>query len=322
MIPIADLDTPALLVDVPRLDHNIATMQRLADRCGVALRPHTKTHKAPAIARRQLVAGARGLTVAKVGEAEVLVAAGCEDLLIAYPLIGTVKYERLARLLDRATIRVAADSPAGVAALSAFFGPRGHQLPVLIEVDTGFRRTGVQTADEALALAAAVAAAPGLVFGGLLEFSGQTYGACSEAERRTLGQAAGSRLVEIGQHLAARGLPPPVLSTGATPALPASAEVAGITEIRPGVYVFGDLKQVELGTIRREQCALTVLATVVSQRQAAISWTAARRRCPATITPSGPMASSRPTPGWRSPGPAKSTASSRTAPCRSTSATK
>src|SRR5437764_12958534 len=145
MIAVQDLDTPALLVDVPRMKRNIAAMQRLADQAGVALRPHTKTHKSPVIARMQVAAGARGITVAKVGEAEVMVAAGFADLFIAYPLIGAAKYERLLPLLDRARIAVAADSLTGVRALSAFFGPRGVQLPVLVEVDTGFRRTGVQT---------------------------------------------------------------------------------------------------------------------------------------------------------------------------------
>src|SRR5207237_1256925 len=152
---------------------------------------HTRTHKSPVIAGMQVAAGARGITVAKVGEAEVMVAAGFGDLFIAYPLIGTAKYERLLPLLDRARIAVAADSLAGVGALSAFFGPRGVQLPLLIEVDTGFRRTGVPTDEEALALAQAVAAAPGLVFAGLMEFGGQAYGACSDEERRTLGRAEG-----------------------------------------------------------------------------------------------------------------------------------
>jgi D-serine deaminase-like pyridoxal phosphate-dependent protein len=264
MMTPADIDTPALLVDVPRLRRNIAAMQALADRAGVALRPHTKTHKSPVIARMQVEAGARGITVAKVGEAEVMVAAGFDDLFIAYPLIGEAKYRSLLPLLERATIRVAADSPEGVAALSAFFGPRGVRLPVLVEVDTGFRRTGVQTDEEAVALVQAIDAAPGLVFGGLMEFGGHAYGACSEAERQTIAAAEGARLTELAARLAALGLAPPVISTGSTPSMPFVAEVAGVTEVRPGVYVFGDLKQAELGTLARDQCALTVLATVVS----------------------------------------------------------
>jgi D-serine deaminase-like pyridoxal phosphate-dependent protein len=172
-----DLDTPALLVDGARLRRNIAAMQAAADAAGVALRPHTKTHKSPVIARMQVAAGAKGITVAKVGEAEVMVDAGFDDLFIAYPLIGEAKYRRLARLLDRARIAVAADSLEGVAALSAFFGPRGLRLPVVVEVDTGFRRTGVASDAEAIALALAIAGAPGLTFGGLMEFGWQAYSA-------------------------------------------------------------------------------------------------------------------------------------------------
>jgi D-serine deaminase-like pyridoxal phosphate-dependent protein len=264
MTAIADLDTPALLVDLPRLRRNIAAMQTLADQCGVALRPHTKTHKSPVIARMQVEAGARGLTVAKVGEAEVMIEAGFTDLFIAYPLIGEQKYRRLLPLLERARIAVAADSLEGVAALAAFFGPRGARLPVLVEVDTGFRRTGVQTDDEAVAVAQAIRRARGLEFGGLMEFGGHAYGAASTADRRATGHAEGTRLAGLAGRLAAQGLPAPVVSTGSTPSMPFVAQVAGVTEVRPGVYVFGDLKQVDLGTVAREGCALTVLATVVS----------------------------------------------------------
>jgi D-serine deaminase-like pyridoxal phosphate-dependent protein len=261
---LAHLDTPALLVDLPRLRRNIAAMQALAGRCSVALRPHTKTHKSPVIARMQVDAGARGITVAKVGEAEVMVEAGFDDIFIAYPIVGEAKYRRLLPLLARARIAVAADSLDGVRMLSDFFGSRGVNLPVLVEVDTGFRRTGVQTSEEAITLAWEISRAPGLVFGGLMEFGGHAYGACSEEERRTIGHDEGARLAGMAKRLADIGLPPPVVSTGSTPSMPFVAEVAGVTEVRPGVYVFGDLKQAELGTLRREECALTVLATVVS----------------------------------------------------------
>jgi D-serine deaminase-like pyridoxal phosphate-dependent protein len=138
------------------------------------------------------------------------------------------------------------------------------RLPVLVEVDTGFRRTGVQTDDEAVALAQAISQAPGLTFGGLMEFGGHAYGAHSEEERRGIGQAEGARLAGVAARLAGLGLPPPVVSTGSTPSMPFVGQAPGVTEVRPGVYVFGDLKQVDLGTLAREQCALTVLATVVS----------------------------------------------------------
>lgn len=264
MTSIYDLDTPALLVDLPKLQRNIASMQALADANGVALRPHTKTHKSPTIARMQVEAGARGVTVAKIGEAEVMVDAGFDDLFIAYPIVGEAKYRRLLPLMERARIAIAADSLRGVEMLSAFFGPAGVTLSVLVEVDTGFRRTGVSSADEAVALAQAIEDAPGLRFGGLMEFGGHAYAACSDEDRRTIGHAEAATIMEVAERLSELGLPPAVISTGSTPSMPFVAEAAGVTEVRPGVYVFGDLKQAELGTVPRDDCALTVLATVVS----------------------------------------------------------
>lgn len=264
MTSINELDTPALLVDLQRMQRNISSMQAMCDMNGVSLRPHTKTHKSPAVARLQVAAGARGITVAKVGEAEVMVEAGFDDLFIAYPLIGESKYRRLLPLLERARIAVAADSLEGVAQMSAYFGPLGARLPVLVEIDTGFRRTGVPGAEAAVALAQVIDRAPGLAFAGLMEFSGHSYAACSEEERRAVGHSEAAPLLEAAEWLAKMGLSASVISTGSTPSMPFVAEIAGVTEVRPGVYVFGDLKQAELGTLLRDECALTVLATVVS----------------------------------------------------------
>jgi D-serine deaminase-like pyridoxal phosphate-dependent protein len=264
MTSVNELDTPALLVDLKRMRRNIAAMQATCDESGVALRPHTKTHKSPAVARLQVAAGARGITVAKVGEAEVMLEAGFEDLFIAYPLIGESKYRRLLPLLERARIAVAADSQEGVAMMSAFFGPLGVSIPVLVEIDTGFRRTGLPDAEAAVSLALAIDRAPGLTFEGLMEFSGHSYSACSEEERREVGQSEASMLLEAAERLSGLDLPVRVISTGSTPSMPFVAQTPGVTEVRPGVYVFGDLKQAELGTLQREECALTVLATVVS----------------------------------------------------------
>src|SRR5207253_3334984 len=124
--------------------------------------------------------------------------------------------------------------------------------------DTGFRRTGIQSDEEAIALAQLIDRSPGLEFGGLMEFGGQAYSARSEEERRATGHAEGARIAMVAARLAEAGLPPTVVSTGSTPSMPFVAETAGVTEVRPGVYVFGDLKQVELGTMVREECALTV----------------------------------------------------------------
>jgi D-serine deaminase-like pyridoxal phosphate-dependent protein len=142
---LADLDTPSLVVDLDRMERNIARMAAIAHAAGVALRPHAKTHKTPQIGHRQRAAGSPGLTVAKLGEAEVFIDGGIDDLFIAYPLWGEPKWERLCRLAQRATVRVAADSDEGLEGLSRTAARHGLRIPVRLEVDSGFGRCGLQT---------------------------------------------------------------------------------------------------------------------------------------------------------------------------------
>lgn len=263
---IADLDTPSVLVDLDVLERNIAEIADLAREAGVALRPHIKTHKTPEIARMQMDAGAVGVTCAKIGEAEALADAGLTDFFIAHPLVTALKTRRLLELSRRPGVTVAtiADSPEGVAALSAVFAGERTPLDVVIKVDTGLARVGVAPGEATIALAKRIAAAPGLRFAGVCAHEGYSYGRSDPAERDAVTRRGVELLVETARELAAAGLPAERVSVGSTPGAKAAIAVPGITEVRPGNYAFYDAMQVGLGVVPVERCALTVLVTVVS----------------------------------------------------------
>lgn len=250
----SDIDTPAVLIDMDRARANIRRAQDHATAHGLRLRPHIKTHKLPFWAQEQLAAGAVGITCQKIGEAEVMADAGIGDIFLPYNIIGAAKLARLRALHDRITLSVTADNATTVAGLAAAFTDAAHPLPVLVECDTGMGRCGVQSPEEALALAQAIAAASGLRFGGLM-----TYPAAGQQDRAVEFLAAAKR------RLAAAGLSCPVISSGGTPDL-WTADAAGIiTEYRPGTYIYLDRYQVQQGVGTLADCALTVLATVVSR---------------------------------------------------------
>lgn len=255
------LPTPIVVVDVDVLDRNLAAMAALAEARGLALRPHAKTHKCGEIARRQLAGGAVGLSVATVGEAEVFADAGAEDLFIAYPLwVDASRRGRLAALAERVRLRIGVDSPEGAAALGRAVG--AGRVEVLVEVDSGMHRSGVEP--EAVAPVADAAARAGLVVAGAFTFPGHGYspgraGAVADDEARALARAA-DRL-ESGGHQVL------VLSGGSTPTAPHTAPGAA-TEIRPGVYAFNDAQQLTLGTCALDDVALSVIATVTSAPRA------------------------------------------------------
>src|SRR5689334_4489404 len=170
MASIDDLDTPAILIDAARAEANIKKAQAHADAHGLKLRPHIKTHKLPYWAKKQVAAGAVGITCQKIGEAEVMADAGLEDIFLPYNILGRAKLERLKALHGRVTLSVTADSHETLEGLAATFTDAGHPLPVLVECDTGMGRCGVQTAAEASALAKAIDSAKGLTFGGLMTY--------------------------------------------------------------------------------------------------------------------------------------------------------
>jgi len=261
-----DLDTPSVIVDLDALTRNITEMAAVAMAQGVALRPHIKTHKTPEIARMQLEVGAVGVTCAKLGEAEALADTGITDIFICYPLVTAQKAQRLLALARRPGMVVSTivDSPEGIAALASVFDDMRAPLEVLVKVDTGLGRVGVKPGAPAVALARQVAETPGLRFGGICMHEGQTYAAPDPEERAEVGRAAARTLVATANALTEAGLPPARVSSGSTPGGPAAASIPGITEMRPGNYVFYDAMQVGLGVVAPKRCALRILATVVS----------------------------------------------------------
>lgn len=259
------LDTPFVLIDLDKTEQNIAAYQAVADRCRVKLRPHAKTHKMPQLAHVQMAAGAVGITVAKVGEAEVMADAGIPDIMIAYPVVGEAKLTRLASLAQKTRITVAVDSEEAASALSEAMTSAGVCVDVLIELDCGFGRVGLQPGEPLLRLARLLAGLSGLRLTGILAFAGQAYDAPDEARLREIAAHEARMAAEAAQLLRDDGIPVHIVSVGSTPSSRYAAEGAGVTEIRPGAYVFGDLMQVDIGAHRLEQCALTVKVTVVSR---------------------------------------------------------
>lgn len=246
--------TPYVTVDPAVLDRNIAATQAFGADRGIAVRPHAKTHKSVEVARRQLAAGAVGLTVATLGEAEVfadLLAAHDRDILVAYPVFPDV--DRLRALAARVRVVIGVDGLAGVEAAAA------AGVAVSVEVDPGLRRTGVAPVD-AGPLAAAVRDR-GVEVVGVFAFPGHGYGAGDAAARAAADEARALRIA--GDSLAAAGVDAPVRSGGCTPTF-AHTDAGVVTELRPGVTVFYDAQQLALGVATLDQVALTIVATVVS----------------------------------------------------------
>jgi D-serine deaminase-like pyridoxal phosphate-dependent protein len=263
-VSLDSVDTPALLVDEHRLNRNVRLMAQLCQQHGKRLRPHIKTHKTLEISRRQRVNGAVGLTVAKLGEAEVYAAAGFDDLFVCYPIVGPLKLARLATLAQSVTVSTVVDNAGAALDLSAAMTAAGIRLGVLLKLDVGMHRVGV-AADEAEQLAVAVAELPGLRLRGVCIHEGSVYGEADPARRRAVGRDQVQRLVATAERLRGRGLPIDEVSCGSTPSLADVIDIEGLTEVRPGNYVFYDAMQVALGVIEPERCALSVLTTVVSR---------------------------------------------------------
>ena len=254
MTAFSELQTPAVLIDLDRVEVNLSRAQDYADSHGLKLRPHIKTHKLPRFAKRAMELGAVGITVQKLGEAETMADAGISEIFLPYNIIGHAKLARLKALAERVNITVTADSAETVSGLSATFAKATKPLTVLVECDTGMGRCGVQSPEAALALARTIDDAPGLRFGGLM-----TYPAAGQVD------ANAAWLLAARQALTATGLPPQIVSNGGTPDLWRAHEVTAATEHRPGTYIYMDRFQVAKGVGSFADCALTVLATVVSR---------------------------------------------------------
>jgi D-serine deaminase-like pyridoxal phosphate-dependent protein len=250
---LADVDTPALVVDLDAVERNIDRMQARCDALGLALRPHIKTHKLPAIAHRQLARGAVGIACQKVGEAEVMAAAGLRDILVSYPIVGAAKAARFAALAGLVRMAAVGDSEVVAQGLSAALAAAGTTAAFLVECDTGYGRTGVQTPEAAADLGALADTLPGLRFAGFM-----TYPTLPET---------GAWLSAAVAAAAERGLDAAWVTGGGTPAERWRATEAApvLTEVRAGTYVYGDRMCVADGSVPLPDCALHVRATVVSR---------------------------------------------------------
>ena len=255
------LETPVPVVDLDRLALNLDRMAAYATLHGLRLRPHVKTHKSPRIAAEQMRLGAVGLTCATLLEAEVM-SDMCDDLLIAYPPVGAARLERLARLPRDVRITVAADDGNALPALALAARLGKREIDVLVEADLGMHRVGVASPEKAVALAKQIARMSVLRFAGLMFYPGHIRESV-DGQNPKLTQLG----VDIKRYVSAleeAGLPPGVVSGGSTPAAWRMHEVPGVTEVRPGTYVYNDRTTANIGACDWDDCALTVLATVIS----------------------------------------------------------
>jgi D-serine deaminase-like pyridoxal phosphate-dependent protein len=266
---LSSLPTPQVLIDRARMTRNIDRVQRLADAGGMRLRPHAKTHKSPAVARRQIDRGAVGICCAKVGEAEVFADAGIADIRLPYP-VNPFNAPRVLALMDRASISIIVDHLEVARGWSDAMERAGRTLDVLVKVDVGFHRCGIDPDREPLEFLEAVAGMKGLRLRGLLSHAGHGYHAGSEDELRDVASREASILGSIKLAADRSGIPIDELSVGATPTLRFSATAPGVTELRPGNYVYFDRTQVALGAAAPHDCALTVLSTVVTKHDGRI----------------------------------------------------
>jgi D-serine deaminase-like pyridoxal phosphate-dependent protein len=258
------VDTPALLVDLDVMEANMARVLATCRRNGVAWRPHCKGHKSPEIARRQVAAGAIGITCAKLGEAEVMAAAGIRDILIANQVVGPAKVERLMKLLEKGRVVVAVDSVANVEQLARAAAAAGKIAEVVIEVDVGMERAGVAPGNPVLVLAREIAARPGVKLVGLFAWESQATRIADQAEKARVVQLALAKLATTAKACADAGHSMAIVSCGGTGTFPYCTEQPGVTEVQAGGAIFSDIHYREHYHTDFAP-ALTILATVTSR---------------------------------------------------------
>lgn len=261
-----ELETPCLVIHEPILERNLERMAAYASERGIALRPHCKTHKTTQIVKRQIELGVVGITCAKLTEAEALVDAGAtDDVFIANQIVDSRKLARLARLSDRARVRIAVDSFEGAAKLNLALGDKRQRVEVIIEINTGHDRAGVLPGKTALRLAEVIGAEmPHLRVVGLMTHEGHVATQFDAKTLHKVGHAAGEAVVRTADLLREHGFDVRVVSVGSTPGAFAATKVPGVTEMRPGTYVFNDNSLFRLGRTEKD-CALRILATVTSR---------------------------------------------------------
>jgi len=258
-----DIDTPALLIDLDTMERNIEIMAEFFERHTSNLRPHTKTHKCPVLAHKQLRAGAKGITCAKLGEAEVMAGAGISDILIANQIIGEQKITRLANLAHHCDIIVAVESAENVADLSNAAKRVGSTIRILIEVDVGMHRCGIKSAEAAPALARTIIDSPNLKFEGIMGYEGHVVMVPDLEDRESAAMESMKTLVGVKEVLEQNGIEVKIVSAGGTGTYNISGVYPGITEIEAGSYILMDAKY--RGVLQDFESALTILSTVTSR---------------------------------------------------------
>jgi D-serine deaminase-like pyridoxal phosphate-dependent protein len=257
-----ELSTPSLTVDLDALERNIDRGAELCRRQGVGLRPHTKTHKTLEVSRLQLAHGAVGLTVAKVGEAEVMAGAGFDDILVAFPIMGEEKLQRLARIARARRLLLSLDSEAAAQELSRAATSQNATIGVLVEFDSGAKRCGLEPGPALVTLAKAIEKLPGLKFRGLMGYFGNVWGTLEQ--RRAEAEHVAQLVTRGLEAFRAERMPVEIVSGGSTPSAEFAHLIPGLTEIRPGTYVYNDLNTYHQGACSLEDCAVRVVVTVVS----------------------------------------------------------
>jgi D-serine deaminase-like pyridoxal phosphate-dependent protein len=261
-VTIQELETPALVIDLDVMERNLCRVADYARSHGLRLRPHTKTHKIPALARRQRELGAAGVTVAKLSEAEVMLRAEPDDLLIAYPVIGRSKLLRLMEVASKTHLTVALDNLDVARHLSEAAAGAGVTIGVLAEFDAGLDRMGVRPGSDLVDLARAITRLPNLTFEGVTFYPGHIKQVDEDGERKL--EQLGKLLETVAADFRTAGIPIPIVSGGSTPSLFHSHQLPVLNEIRPGTYIFNDRNTAEVGACTLADCAAYIVATVVS----------------------------------------------------------
>jgi D-serine deaminase-like pyridoxal phosphate-dependent protein len=261
---IDNITTPAVLIEKRIMHYNLSAMQKLADTNKVNLRVHIKTHKIPELAKLQIRLGAVGIAVAKLSEAEAMAETGIKDIQIANIIVGENRIRRLVKLSSKCRLTVAVDSIENARSLSETFVRNHSTINLLVKVNSGLNRCGLDSFDQVFSFIKKTAQFPGIKIVGLMTHAGHAYGADSRKEIRRIGRSEGKILADYAAGLRRKGYHLEILSVGSTPTARYCSAVKGITELRVGNYIFNDMTQVALGTVSKNRCALTVMATVIS----------------------------------------------------------
>lgn len=259
------IPTPAVVAELDTVEKNIVKMKKEAEKYGISHRPHIKTHRSGFFAGMQIDAGCKGITAAKLGEAEAMADCGIDDIFIAYPLIGEDKLDRLLALSERVKVSTIINSQKGAEQLSKKFSDAGKKIEVLIEVDGGLNRGGIKAGKPVLEFAKQIRDYQGLEIKGLMYYGGLIYNSHNKEEIREYAQKERDDLVNTSKLLTKEGFSMEVLSAGSSFSGKVPEDLKGITEIRSGHYIFNDCGQLDVGLAEPEDCALNVITTVVAK---------------------------------------------------------